>query len=84
MADAKTLARYLLFLASEQMEGLQSETFDVAPLKLQKLLYYCQGYALALTGKPLFPEPVEAWRYGPVVDSVYQAYKRYKGATIPY
>ncbi len=71
MTDAKTLARYLLFLASEQMRGLQSEAseaFDVTPLKLQKLLYYCQGYALALTGKPLFPEPVEAWRYGPVVD----------------
>ena len=84
MTDAKTLAQYLLYLFKEQMDELQSEEFDVTPLKLQKLLYYCQGYALALTGKPLFPEPIEAWKYGPVVACVYQEYKDFKDGRIPY
>ena len=70
MTNAKTLACYLLFLLKEQMNGLQAEEFDVTPLKLQKLLYYCQGYALAFTGKPLFLEPIEAWRFGPVVNNI--------------
>lgn len=84
MTSAKTLASYLLFLFKEQMQGLQAEEFDVTPLKLQKLLYYCQGYSLALTGKTLFSEPIEAWKFGPVVESVYQEYKKYKGNSIPY
>lgn len=83
MTDVKTLARYLLYLFKERMGGLQAEEFDVTPLKLQKLLYYCQGYALALTGKPLFAEPIEAWKYGPVVGCIYQEYKRYGGCCIP-
>lgn len=84
MTDAKTLARYLLYLLKEQMNGLQVEEFDVTPLKLQKLLYYCQGYALALTGKPLFADPIEAWKYGPVVGSVYREYKAYGKCCIPF
>lgn len=52
-------------------------------LKLQKLLYYEQGYHLAYFGKPLFEAPIEAWMYGPVVPEVYQAYQDYKGNGIP-
>lgn len=47
---------------------------DLTHLKLQKLLYYCQGYYLGWKGVPLFPEHVEAWEHGPVVRSVYKAY----------
>lgn len=36
-------------------------------MKLQKLVYYCQAYNLAWTGKPMFPESIEAWKHGPVV-----------------
>ena len=53
-------------------------------MKLQKLLYYVQGYSLALTGKPAFSDQIEAWRYGPVVESVYQEYKKYNKSIIPY
>lgn len=35
-------------------------------LKLQKILYYVQGYSLAWTGQRPFPETPEAWRNGPV------------------
>lgn len=44
-------------------------------LKLQKMLYYQQGFHLAYFGTPLFDEDIEAWMYGPVVPSVYDAYE---------
>ena len=44
-------------------------------LKLQKMLYYEQGFHLALFGTPLFSDSIEAWMYGPVVPAVYEYYK---------
>lgn len=41
-------------------------------LKLQKMLYYEQGFHLAAFGTPLFNESIEAWMYGPVVPAVYE------------
>lgn len=43
-------------------------------LKLQKLLYYMQGFHLAMFDKPLFDNEIEAWMYGPVVPAVYENY----------
>jgi uncharacterized phage-associated protein len=53
------------------------------PLKLQKLLYYAQAWSLAWRAKPMFEDTIEAWVYGPVVESVYQAYKKYGQEPIP-
>ncbi|MEJ4100575.1 type II toxin-antitoxin system antitoxin SocA domain-containing protein [Corynebacterium mastitidis] len=39
--------------------------------KLQKLLYFSQGWSLALTGDRLHSSETEAWTNGPVVRSVY-------------
>ena len=44
-------------------------------LKLQKMLYYEQGFHLAYFNEPLFDDPIEAWQYGPVVPVVYDHYK---------
>lgn len=43
-------------------------------LKLNKLMYYAQGCHLARTGKPLFDDKIEAWKYGPVAPTVYRRY----------
>lgn len=40
-------------------------------LKIQKLLYFTFGYHAAKFNEHLFYDPIEAWRYGPVVQSVY-------------
>ena len=40
-------------------------------LKLQKLLYYMQGFHLAFFDEPFFNESIEAWTYGPVVPVVF-------------
>jgi uncharacterized phage-associated protein len=50
----------------------------ITNLKLQKLLYYAQGWFLALKSKPLFSERVEAWPRGPVVPPVYGTFKSYQ------
>lgn len=47
------------------------------PLQLVKLVYIAHGFHLALRDKPLIDEAVEAWRYGPVVRSVYREAKKY-------
>jgi len=47
-------------------------------MKLQKLLFFAQGWSLAWRGVPMFDDNLEAWKKGPVVDSVYQTYKRHK------
>ena len=49
----------------------------ITPMQLQKILYYCQGWQLGMTGKPLFDDPVQAWQHGPVVHSVYDLYRRF-------
>jgi uncharacterized phage-associated protein len=54
----------------------------VTNLKLQKLLYYMQGFHLAFFGAPLFNEAIEAWTYGPVVPVVFQEFKKYKKRAI--
>lgn len=46
-------------------------------MKLQKMLYYQQGFHLAYFGTPFFDEDIEAWMYGPVVPSMYEKYKGY-------
>ena len=44
-------------------------------LKLQKLLFYAQGWHLALFGKPLFHCNFEAWTHGPVCIDAWNLYK---------
>lgn len=72
MATAKDAARYLIGLAAAD-----EESEYLTPLRLQKLLYYAQGWHLAVRGEPLFADRIEAWKYGPVVESVFQEFKRF-------
>jgi uncharacterized phage-associated protein len=48
-----------------------------SPMKLQKLCYYAQGYALA-DDKELFCEEFQAWQHGPVVYELYSQYKHFQ------
>ena len=56
---------------------------DLTNLKLQKMIYYAYGWHLALYEAPLFEEQFEAWDYGPVIPSLYQAFKKYKDRPVP-
>ncbi|GHS98669.1 hypothetical protein AGMMS50276_20890 [Synergistales bacterium] len=85
MADILEFAEYLICLDREKarVEG-EDAVSDMTPLKLQKLLYYCQGYSLGLYEKSLFEEAIHAWPHGPVFISVYNKYKAFGGTPIPF
>lgn len=68
---AKDIANHLLFLSDYEIGEL------ISNLKLQKLLYYVQGFHLALYDKPIFKESIIKWQYGPVVIEVYQEFRDY-------
>ena len=77
MVNAITVAQYFLSQVDENAGDA------ITNLKLQKLLYYAQGFHLAVFGEPLFDKPIEAWVHGPVVDSVYQEFKQHGNGPIP-
>jgi uncharacterized phage-associated protein len=55
----------------------------ISHLKLQKLLYYCQGFYLAICDKPLFSESIHHWDHGPVIPAVYNTYKNHGANNLP-
>jgi len=58
-----------------------NKSFDtgslLTPMKLLKLVYLAHGWNLGVTGNSLITEAAEAWKYGPVIPSVYNAFKKY-------
>ena len=72
------VAKYFLAQNSEDAGDL------ISNLKLQKLAYYAQGFALAILGRPLFGEHMEAWMHGPVIPELYHAYKHHGSGHIPH
>lgn len=52
-----------------------SENKELTPMKLVKLAYISHGWHLAINEKPLFDEDVQAWKYGPVIQSLYYSTK---------
>ncbi len=75
MFNAEDVAQYIL--SSRDSED------PISHLKLQKLLYYCQGFHLAIFDKPLFKEAIHHWDHGPVVPQVYNIYKSYGSSSLP-
>ena len=75
MTTANSVARFIVRFFQEAGD-------PVTNLKLQKLLYYVQGWHLAINKKPFFDDRFEAWVHGPVQPSVYGTYKQYKWSPI--
>ncbi|WP_053084554.1 Panacea domain-containing protein [Catenovulum maritimum] len=76
MYDAVEIAWVMLKVAKDK--GIQ-----LSNLQLQKLVYIAHGYFLAWKDKPLIADDVEAWKYGPVISSIYQTFKTYGSSKIP-
>ena len=76
MVNVHDIAKYFL------LKGDNEEESGICNLKLQKLLYYAQGFYLALFELPLFESKIEAWRHGPVCPEVYHKYKNHGGNLI--
>ncbi|MCI9844160.1 Panacea domain-containing protein [Flavobacterium pectinovorum] len=54
----------------------------ISNLKLQKMLYYMQGFFIAVFDKRLFDNEIEAWQYGPVVRDAYYYFKDFGAGAI--
>jgi uncharacterized phage-associated protein len=68
--DAKAIANRFLEIAREHGTELNS-------MKLEKLVYFANGWNLAIKGKPLIDEQVEAWSYGPVIPSLHYEFRQF-------
>jgi uncharacterized phage-associated protein len=77
MLTCHNVADYLL----AQQDAESGDT--ISNLKLQKLVYYAQGYHLAIYDEPLFSEQIEAWTHGPVVPDLYHRFKSYGSSSLP-
>jgi uncharacterized phage-associated protein len=77
MATCYDVANHFLAL------GWSDDGELISNLKLQKLVYYAQGFVLAILDRALFPEAIEAWDHGPVVPDLYHHYKQYGATVIP-
>jgi len=76
MASARDVALFFACKADDEAGD------SITNLKIQKLLYYAQGAHLAIHGKPLFDQQIEAWAHGPVVPDVYQELKAFGSSSI--
>ena len=57
---------------------------DLDRVRLADLVYLCHGWHLTTYGTPLVDEEPEAWRYGPMFPSLYQAIKDFGDSAIAY
>lgn len=65
-------------IANFFLEQAEKEDIPINNLKLQKLVYIAYGWSLAVLGIKLFGEPIEAWRHGPVIPSLFHEFKRFR------
>src|SRR5580698_3002223 len=78
MSKALEIAKLFIRLAAQE-----EEPEFLTHLRVQKLLYYAQGWHLAMKGAPLFPEPLKAWKHGPVIREVYDHFRGHGFRAIP-
>ncbi len=70
-----TIATY--FLQKEK------DNRTITPMKIIKLVYIAQGWYLALkNGNSLISENAEAWKYGPVIPSLYDRFRTWGSSVI--
>lgn len=62
-------------IANLMLDEADRQDIEITNLALQKLLYFAHGIHLIQTKKPLVSGYFEAWQYGPVHPSVYNAFK---------
>lgn len=71
--NALSVANYFIELA-------ERDNAKITPLRLMKLVYIAYGFGLALLDKSFLDsrfDKVEAWRFGPVIPSVYHSFKHF-------
>ena len=73
--DARAVANYFIDRSLKKGEYK-------TPLQILKLVYFSHAWLLGIHGRPLFRQPVEAWKFGPVVADVYHELKQFGGTDV--
>jgi uncharacterized phage-associated protein len=73
--DARAIANEFLRLANRN-------AIHLTPMQIIKLVYIANGWSLALLNRPLIKDPIQAWQYGPVIPSLYNAFNRWGSGPI--
>ena len=82
--EIKDLDKFIdLIYKDRDLNGLDVAKYIVSKckcthLKLEKLTYICYAEYLCLNNKQLFKDKIYAYKLGPVIKSVYKAYKKNK------
>lgn len=75
MHDSRTIANRFLALAQDKGDSL-------TPMQVLKLVYIAHGWMLGLYGRPLIRDNVQAWQYGPVIPTLYNAMKDFRASPV--
>ena len=57
---------------------IDREIKKITNLRLNKYVYFAYGFALAILDREIFHEPIQAWKFGPVIPSIYHEFKRFE------
>lgn len=76
--------RDVLKIADEMLKVAKRRGEQLTPMQLMKLVYIAHGFRLGRDGVPLFPNRIEAWKYGPVVPDLYHSTKKFGRGVIPF
>lgn len=74
--DAIAIANYFV----DKSNSDKNAPYQLTLLRLVKYVYIAYGFALALLDRSIINkrfDKVEAWKYGPVIPSVYHSFKHY-------
>ena len=77
MHDSRTIANRFLALARIKAGG-----DTLTPMQVLKLVYIAHGWMLGLYGRPLIKDDVQAWQYGPVIPTLYNAMRGYGAGVV--
>lgn len=69
------IANYVIFLANKEKDEDFWLAEWITQLKLQKILYFIQAASLVYLNWKAFEDPILAWKYWPVVESIFLKYK---------
>jgi uncharacterized phage-associated protein len=72
---AASIANAFLTRAFHERRGID-------PMKMQKLCYLAHGYSLVECDDALLDERFEAWKFGPVLPSLYHLLKKYRWGNV--
>jgi uncharacterized phage-associated protein len=69
-------------IANEMLRLAEASGKRLTIMQLLKLVYFAHGWSMAVLERELISDDVQAWKYGPVIPAVYNAFVHTRGAPI--